>query len=122
MPPDSGRLLIVDDNEANRDMLSRRLARRGHAVTVAENGAAALTRVGTEEFDLVLLDVMMPDMDGFEVLERLRRTRSAAELPVIMATARDRSEDIGRALELGANDYVSKPLDFPVVLARVHTH
>lgn len=121
MTSGSGRLLIVDDNEANRDMLSRRLARRGHVVTVAENGTQALERIGSDDFDLVLLDVMMPDVDGFEVLERVRRTKSAAELPVIMATARDHSEDVVRALELGANDYVAKPLDFPVVLARVQT-
>src|SRR5262245_44414992 len=71
----SGLLLSVDDNEANRDMLSRRLARRGHSVTVAENGTQALERIGSDEFDLVLLDVVMPDIDGFEVLERVRRTR-----------------------------------------------
>ena len=116
-----GRLLVVDDNEANRDMLSRRLARRGYEVEVASDGEAALARLAIDSFDLVLLDVMMPGVDGFEVLGQVRRTRSVAELPVIMATARDRSEDVVRALELGANDYVTKPLDFPVVLARVST-
>ncbi len=116
-----GRLLIVDDNEDNRDMLSRRLARRGYVVEVAVDGAEALARVAEQVYDLVVLDVMMPGIDGFEVLERIRRTRTVAELPVIMATARDRSDDIVRALELGANDYVTKPLDFAVVLARVRT-
>ena len=121
MSEDSGRLLVVDDNEDNRDMLSRRLARRGYAVAVAVDGAAALALLAAEAFDLVLLDVMMPGVDGFQVLTELRRTRSLAELPVIMATARDRNEDVVRALELGANDYVTKPLDFAVVHARVRT-
>jgi sigma-B regulation protein RsbU (phosphoserine phosphatase) len=116
---DRGRLLVVDDNEDNRDMLSRRLVRRGYTVDVAPEGQAALDRIGSETYELVLLDVMMPGIDGFEVLERLRRTHPPDVLPVIMATARDRSDDIVRALELGANDYVTKPLDFAVVLARV---
>lgn len=119
---DRGKLLVVDDNEDNRDMLSRRLARRGYAVDVAPDGEAALARLEDGAYDLVLLDVMMPGIDGFEVLERVRRTRPPDELPVIMATARDRSDDIVRALELGANDYVTKPLDFAVVLARVRMH
>ncbi len=117
-----GRLLVVDDNEDNRDMLSRRLVRRGYAVDVVPDGEAALTRLEGGAYDLVLLDVMMPGLDGFEVLERVRRTRPPDDLPVIMATARDHSEDIVRALELGANDYVTKPLDFAVVLARVRMH
>ena len=121
MKTESTSLLVVDDDEMNRDMLSRRLRRRGYAVALAEDGRRALELVSSQPFDLVLLDVMMPGLDGFQVLEELRRTRSVADLPVIMATARDRSEDVVRALELGANDYVTKPLDFPVVLARVRT-
>ena len=115
-------LLVVDDNEMNRDILSRRLRGRGYDVAVAHDGAQALALVKTQSFDLVLLDVSMPGVNGLQVLETLRRTFSVADLPVVMATARDRSEDIVRALELGANDYVTKPLDFPIVLARVQTH
>ncbi len=118
-PP--GTLLIVDDDEANRDMLSRRLERKGFAVTVAEDGIRAIELVRARSFDLVLLDVLMPGLSGLEVLRELRRGFPATELPVIMATALTDSGDIVEALRLGANDYVSKPLDFPVVLARIHT-
>jgi adenylate cyclase len=116
-----GSLLVVDDNEMNRDLLSRRLARRGYSVAVAEDGRQALTMLATQPFDLVLLDIMMPDISGLDVLKSLRERHAMADLPVIMATAKGQSEDIVSALELGANDYVIKPLDFPVVLARVQT-
>ncbi len=116
-----GRILVVDDNEMNRDMLSRRLGRRGFEVATAAGGQEALEAVEQQPFDLILLDIMMPGIDGMEVLQRVRETRSASELPIIMATAKTESEDIVEALKLGANDYVTKPLDFPVVLARVST-
>jgi phosphoserine phosphatase RsbU/P len=120
--PDAGfSLLIVDDDEANRESIARRLQRRGFQVVVAADGPAALAHVAGGAFDLVLLDVMMPGMSGLEVLRRLRETHDVSRLPVVMATARDQSEDIVRALELGANDYVTKPFDFPVVLARLRT-
>ena len=77
--------------------------------------------MGKENFDLVLLDVEMPEMNGLEVLKRIRQRYSASELPVVMVTGKSRSEEIVDALELGANDYVTKPLDFPVVLARIRT-
>jgi len=115
----SGRLLVVDDNEMNRDMLSRRLQRRGYSVEMADGGASALQAVANDTFDLILLDIMMPDIDGMEVLTRLRKTYTQTDLPIIMATAKDDSSDIAEALKLGANDYVTKPLDFPVVHARV---
>lgn len=116
-----GTLLVVDDDESNRDLLARRLERRGHKVVSAEGGRHALELIAGVAFDAVLLDVMMPEMSGLEVLKVLRRTHAQADLPVIMATARHQSEDIVEALRLGANDYVTKPLDFPVVLARVNT-
>ena len=116
-----GRLLVVDDNEMNRDMLSRRLSRRKHTVITAENGQQALDLVEKESFDVILLDVMMPGISGIEVLKLIRQSYSASELPVIMVTAKGDSEDVVKALKLGANDYVIKPLDFPIVLARVET-
>ena len=119
--PGAARLLVVDDNELNRDMLSRRLGNRGFAVEVAEDGEGGLARIGQQVFDLVLLDVMMPGLSGMEVLRRVRERWPASDLPVIMVTARDTTEDVVEALGLGANDYVTKPLDFPVVLARVET-
>ena len=118
---ENGRLLVVDDNEMNRDMLSRRLVRKGHTVEVAEGGLQALEMIEESDFDVVLLDIMMPSIDGYETLERIRSDRDSGDLPVIMATAKDQSEDIVAALKLGANDYVTKPFDFPVVLARVQT-
>ncbi len=119
--PHRSSLLIVDDSEANRNMLSRRLERAGYTVAVADGGHRALEMLGQQTYDLVLLDILMPDLDGIIVLETLRRTRSATDLPVIMVTAKDESEDMVRALGSGANDYVTKPLDLPVVLARVQS-
>jgi adenylate cyclase len=116
-----GSLLVVDDDEMNRDMLGRRLERRGYAVARAADGPRALAMIDSQRFDLVLLDIMMPGISGLEVLRILRERHAMADLPVIMATAKDQSGDVVEALKLGANDYVTKPLDFPVVLARVET-
>jgi len=116
-----GALLVVDDNEMNRDMLLRRLGRHGHTVTVAHDGYTALELIKQQSFDAVLLDVAMPGIDGMETLTILRQTHSATSLPVVMATALDQSEGIVKALKLGANDYVTKPFDFQVVLARVES-
>ena len=121
MNENSGKLLVVDDNEMNRDMLSRRLSRRKHTVITAENGQQALDLIEKESFDVILLDIMMPGISGIEVLKLIRQSYSASELPVIMVTAKSDSEDVVTALKLGANDYVIKPLDFPVVLTRVET-
>jgi class 3 adenylate cyclase len=119
--PKAVRLLVVDDNELNRDMLSRRLGSRGFAVETAEDGERALKKLVERSYDLVLLDVMMPGLSGLDVLRRVRHRWPESDLPVIMATARDATEDVVEALRLGANDYVTKPLDFPIVLARVET-
>ena len=121
MEPAQGSLLVVDDNDMNRDMLARRLARRGYTVAVAADGQQALQMLEAQQFDLILLDIMMPGISGLDVLKILRERYSVADLPVIMATAKDQSEDIVTALQLGANDYITKPLDFPVVLARTQT-
>lgn len=117
-----GSLLIVDDSESNRDVLSRRLAHGGYLVKTAEDGDRALALVGAGAYDLVLLDVEMPGMTGLEVLRRLRQTHSQTLLPVIMVTGRTEGADIVEAFRLGANDYVTKPIDFPVALARIETH
>ena len=117
--PAASRILVVDDNEMNRDMLSRRLGSRGFNVEVSEDGALALERLDAEGVDIVLLDVMMPGLSGIDVLRKVRERWSESDLPVIMVTARDATEDVVEALRAGANDYVTKPLDFPVVLARL---
>ena len=113
------RILVVDDNEMNRDLLSRRLQRKGYRVDTAAGGNSGLEMAMTGKYQLVLLDIMMPDVDGLTVLQRIRALHSKMELPVIMATARDEGKDLAEALSLGANDYVTKPLDFAVVQARV---
>jgi eukaryotic-like serine/threonine-protein kinase len=118
-PASRGAILLVDDNEGNRDMLRRSLSKRGYGVATAAGGKECLQKIQREGFDLVLLDIVMPDMGGIEVLETLRTMHSASDLPVIIFTARDASEDVVRALQVGANDYVTKPTDMSVVLARV---
>jgi sigma-B regulation protein RsbU (phosphoserine phosphatase) len=115
-------ILVVDDDESNRESLRRRLERRGYSVIVAIDGTDALEKTAAHAFDLIILDVMMPGINGLEVLDQLRKTYSPTQLPIIMATARDQSDDMVTALDRGANDYVTKPLDFAVVSARVRTH
>ncbi len=114
-------VLVVDDNEVNRELYSRYLELEGYRVLAAGDGIDALEHIEGGEVDLVLLDVMMPGLDGFEVLERVRKTHSPEELPVIMATAKDQSADVVKAFDLGANDYVTKPLDLRVVAVRVQS-
>jgi signal transduction histidine kinase len=115
------RLLIVDDVADNRAILGRRFQKRGFEVTEADSGAAALEAIEREVFDVVLLDVMMPDIDGLEVLRRIRAGKSSPDVPVIMVTGRTESQDVVNALSLGANDYIAKPVDFAVALLRVST-
>jgi diguanylate cyclase (GGDEF)-like protein len=114
------RLLIVDDIGDNRTILKRRFERRGFEVSEADSGLAAIELIENGRFDLVLLDVMMPGIDGIETLGRIRANKSASELPVIMVTAKSESGNIVEALEHGANDYITKPVDFAVALARVN--
>ena len=117
----SNRLLIVDDNEMNRDMLARRLARKGYVIGLAGNAKELLERVKQDAVDLVLLDIEMPEISGLDALKTLREHYSPAELPIIMVTAKTQSDDIVTALDLGANDYLTKPIDFPVAVARIGT-
>ncbi|MFN8091685.1 MAG: protein kinase [Vicinamibacteria bacterium] len=115
-------ILVVDDLPANRDLLARRLERAGFKVVCAAGGEEALDVLRRTSVDLVLLDIMMPGMTGIDVLRSVRIGRSEASLPVIMVTAKTESEDVIEALSLGANDYVTKPVDFPVALARIRAH
>jgi diguanylate cyclase (GGDEF)-like protein/PAS domain S-box-containing protein len=121
MTSQAGRLLIVDDNELNRDMLARRLARKGYEILLADSARQLPQRVKEDAIDLVLLDIEMPEISGLEALKTLRETYSPIQLPIIMVTAKDQSDDIVKALNLGANDYVTKPIDFAVALARIGT-
>lgn len=115
-------ILIVDDAELIRELLSINLTRFGYETTVVADGQQALELIQVSNFDIVLLDIIMPDMHGIEVLKRIRRQYEVIELPVIMVTAVDESAEIVKALECGANDYITKPIDLPVVLARLKTH
>lgn len=116
------RLLIVDDNEMNRDMLARRLARKGYVIGLADTAKDLLPRVKEDGIDLVLLDIEMPEVSGLDALRALRESYSPTELPIIMVTAKNQSDDIVKALDMGANDYLTKPIDFPVALARISSH
>ena len=119
MKGDEGSVLVVDDNEVNRDLLARRLQRQGHAVTVAEDGLQALELMRSEPFDLVLLDIMMPLMNGYQVLENLKADENLRYIPVIMISAVDDIDSIVRCIELGAEDYLSKPFNPVLLKARI---
>lgn len=121
MTASQGHVLIVDDNAANRQVLLRRLERRGFAVADVEGGLAALAHLSAHACDMVLLDLEMPDMDGMEVLARIRDRWDADALPVIIVTCRDEPEQLVEALNAGANDYVTKPVNMPVLEARMRT-
>ena len=112
-------LLVVDDIDDNRDLLSRRLRHRGYTVQTASDGKEALQCLAREVVDLVLLDIAMPGMSGYEVLSALRADPKTAGIPVIMVTASKDSDRIVEALSRGADDYITKPIDFPVALARI---
>ena len=118
--PDTRHLiLVVDDIEDNRDVLRRRLERQGHAVECAPSGADALAMLGAGAFDLVLLDVMMPGMDGYAVLERLKASPETRNIPVIMISALDDIASVVRCIERGAEDYLPKPFDPVLLKARI---
>ena len=111
----TGRILVVDDTEANRDLLSRRLRRQGHTVATADGGRSALDALAKSQFDLVLLDLMMPDINGLEVLNRLKTNPVHQHIPVMMISALDEIDSIVHCIEAGAEDYIPKPFD-PVLL------
>lgn len=116
---DQGLVLVVDDNEMNRDILSRRLQRQGHMVIVAENGKQALAQLQNQPFDLILLDVMMPEMNGYQVLEHLKADPALRHIPVIMVSALDDLDSVVRCIELGAEDYLFKPFNPILLKARI---
>lgn len=115
------RLLVADDSEMSRDLLSRRLRRQGHEVSLADNGRAALDMVSHQRFDLVLLDTVMPEVNGFDVLARLKADETLRHVPVIMLSAFDDVDSVVKCLQLGADDYLPKPCDPMVLRARVES-
>jgi DNA-binding response OmpR family regulator len=116
MPP---KILVVDDNEMNRDMLARRLQRQQYDVDLATNGEEALQKVREQAYSLVLLDIMMPGMSGYEVLEKLKQDDQTKHIPVIMISAVDDLDSVVRCIEMGAEDYLFKPFNPVLLKARV---
>ncbi|HXB19263.1 MAG TPA: response regulator [Steroidobacteraceae bacterium] len=116
---ETGSILVVDDNAENREMLSRRLARAGHRVQAVASGGEALALMRRQPIDLVLLDVLMPEMSGCEVLQRLTADPALCEIPVLMISALDEMESVVRCIELGAADYLPKPFDPVLLRARI---
>jgi adenylate cyclase len=114
------RILVVDDHESNRDLLSRRLMREAHCVVTAASGESALALVEQEPFDLILLDLLMPGMSGYEVLERLKCDPRHGDIPVLMISALDEIDSAVRCIEAGAEDYLAKPFDPVLLRARVN--
>ena len=115
----SSRILVVDDNASNRDVLERRLVREGHRVLCAANGASALELIVRQEFDLILLDLIMPEMSGFEVLRRLKAAEHTRHIPVIVISALDELDSVVRCIEAGAEDYLTKPFNPILLSARI---
>ena len=116
------RVLIVDDEDVNLQLLSNILRAQGYEIATATNGRDAVHIIKKNPPDMVLLDVEMPVMDGYETLKKIRETYPANRLPVIIITIKDESEDMVHAFEMGANDFVIKPIDLAVLLARIRTH
>ena len=117
--PVTGTLLVVDDDEGNRTMLARRLMRLGHRVTLAENGRQALEYLRAQPFDLLLLDIQMPELNGYEVLGRLKADPALRSLPVIVLSASSETDRVAHCIELGAEDYLPKPFDPVLLQARI---
>jgi two-component system cell cycle response regulator DivK len=113
------KILIVEDNEDNRDMLSRRLIRKGYEVEVAVNGLEGLELARAGRPDLILMDLSMPVMDGWEATRRLKACANLKQVPIIALTGHAMTDDRDKAIANGADDYVSKPLDFGILLERV---
>jgi two-component system, cell cycle response regulator len=115
-----GRILIVDDNKINRMTLTRAIAEQGHESATAENGREALEHLASETFDVVLLDILMPEMDGYETLQRIKENATLRHLPVIVISAVDEMESVLRCIEMGASDYLPKPFNASLLRARIN--
>jgi CheY-like chemotaxis protein len=114
------KILLVEDNEMNRDMLSRRLERRGHSVVMAHDGEQGLSMAGTEMPDLILMDISLPIMDGYEVTRRLKADKRTRHIPVIALTAHALVTDRVKAINAGCDDYDTKPIEFSRLSEKIH--
>jgi CheY-like chemotaxis protein len=115
------RILLVEDNEMNRDMLSRRLARKGYEVLIATDGAAGVQMARSEAPDLILMDMSLPVLDGWEATRQLKAAPETQAIPVIALTAHAMSDDRDKAAAAGCNDYDTKPVDLPRLLGKIET-
>lgn len=113
------KILLVEDNEMNRDMLSRRLIRRGYEVIIALDGESGLAIAATETPDLILMDMSLPVLDGWEATRRLKADRNTQSIPVIGLTAHAMSSDREKAMEAGCDDYDTKPVELPRLLEKI---
>jgi len=113
------KILLVEDNELNRDMLSRRLARKGYHVVVAVDGEQGISMTAAERPDLVLMDMSLPVVDGWEATRRIRATEEIASIPVLALTAHAMPEDRQRAMDAGCDDYDTKPIDLKRLLGKI---
>ena len=113
------KILIVEDNEMNRDMLSRRLERRGYAIAIAVDGCAGVEMARTEAPDLILMDVSLPVMDGWEASRRIKGDPATAAIPIIALTAHAMTSDRDKSIKAGCNDYDTKPVELPRLLGKI---
>jgi adenylate cyclase len=114
-----GRLLVVDDNKVNRLLLGRSLEQQGHTVEMAENGRLALEMLHSKPFDLVLLDIEMPEMDGYQVLEKVTTDLQLRDIPIIMTSSLEALDSVVKCIEMGAEDYLTKPVNPVLLRARI---
>ncbi|HEX9730063.1 MAG TPA: response regulator [Gemmatimonadales bacterium] len=113
------RILLVEDNEMNRDMLSRRLARKGYEVAMAVDGREGIDKAREGGYDVILMDMSLPEIDGWEATRQLRAFPETAGVPIIALTAHAMSGDREKALEAGCNDYDTKPIELPRLLSKI---
>lgn len=120
-PVEPGRILVVDDNQDNIEIIATRLRFRGYEILEASDGEQALALVEERAPDLILLDVMLPDIDGYEISRRIKGSETLPFIPIILVTARDSTQDKVAGLDAGADDYLTKPINFPELEARVRS-
>lgn len=116
------KILLVEDNEMNRDVMFRLLSRRGYQVVFAEDGELAIERAQEEKPDLVLMDISLPKIDGYEATRRLRNLDVGRTVPIIALTAHAMTSDREKAFEAGCSDFETKPVEFPRLLAKIESH
>ncbi len=116
------KILLVEDNEMNRDVMFRLLSRRGYQVVFAEDGEAAIDQAVQEKPDLVLMDISLPKIDGYEATRRLREIDSGRDIPIIALTAHAMTSDREKAFEAGCTDFETKPVEFPRLLAKIESY